>query len=144
MAFAIRDLPARSDPTPMRALRSLGLLAPLSFLLTVSCTSFWPGRGNYDKDLAMGREGSLEVAMTMGLAADPERVDYLRAVGRRLEAKLPSHPVPFTFHLVDSSELNPVNEPSQTVRVDNKVVNASAPTVPSSAIVDVRVKPCDI
>jgi predicted Zn-dependent protease len=54
----------------------------------------------------LGREAAQEVAETMGLTDDPERIVYIRAIGERLARESPRQDVAYTFQIVEMQEPN--------------------------------------
>lgn len=72
--------------------------------------SLWPRPSSalmsLEDERKMGRQALAEVLASIPLVEDPDIVNYVRGLGRRLEAFVPDKPFPFHFYVADVGEMN--------------------------------------
>lgn len=89
----------------MKTARSiLALFTAVLMLLTAARPSM--AELTIKKEKELGREAYLEVQAKLGLVEDPDCVQYLRGLGKRLVALIPDSPFKYTFNIVNSPEVN--------------------------------------
>lgn len=59
-----------------------------------------------DEERKMGEEAFQEVMASIPLVDDPDIVDYVRGLGKRLEAYIPDKPFPFQIYVADLGDMN--------------------------------------
>ena len=59
-----------------------------------------------EEERKIGREAYDEVMAQMPMVEDPDCVEYVRNLGRRLVGQLRDNPFSYTFHIADSPEMN--------------------------------------
>lgn len=99
---------------------ALALSASISLLLMTGCASSGGGRGDGERaerpkrtviltsrdDSRVGREAAEQVEVEIGTLDDPELVDYVAGIGRKLLRGLPRRDFAYKFQIVDQMEPN--------------------------------------
>src|SRR5947209_20111140 len=68
-----------------------------------------PGRPNFfslDQEVQMGQQEAAKVDQQMPLVADPQLNSYIQHLGGRLAAVAPGPKYPYTFKIVNQSDVN--------------------------------------
>lgn len=126
------NLAFRTAGRKFRAFWILVLLAVFPVLLyAAQGVSFQPGFNLFSpaQDVEMGRKASAEISRKLPLIRDRQVVAYVSELGKRLAAVAPARPrnlkYDWTFHVVNSSEINAFALPGGFIYVNRGAVEAA-------------------
>ena len=77
-----------------------------------------------EQDIEVGRQSAAEAERTLPLLRDPAIVGYVDRVGRRLAANAPGPKFPYTFKVVNASDINAFALPGGPVYVTRGIVDS--------------------
>ena len=82
------------------------ILALLLACCLVAVQTAQAGEISLEEERKIGREALEDVMAHVPLVRDPDIVDYVRQLGRRLAQQVPDSPFPFHFYVADEPDLN--------------------------------------
>lgn len=77
-----------------------------------------------EQDIEVGRQSAVEAERTLPLLRDPAVTGYVDRVGRRLAANAPGPKFPYTFKVVNASDINAFALPGGPVYVTRGIVDS--------------------
>src|SRR6266404_5433978 len=87
-----------------------------------------PGRPNFfslDQEVQLGQQEAVKVDQQMPLVTDPQLNSYIQHLGARLAAKAPGPKYPYTFKIVNQSDINAFALPGGPIHVNLGTIQAS-------------------
>jgi Zn-dependent protease with chaperone function len=87
-----------------------------------------PGRPNFfslDQEVQMGQQEAAKVDQQMPLVTDPQLNSYIQHLGARLAAAAPGPKYPYTFKIVNQSDINAFALPGGPIHVNLGTIQAA-------------------
>jgi len=87
-----------------------------------------PGRPNFfslDQEVQLGQQEAVKVDQQMPLVTDPQLNSYIQHLGARLAAKAPGPKYPYTFKIVNQSDINAFALPGGPIHVNLGTIQAA-------------------